>query len=89
MKFQLTLLILTTDIHLSSGDSEAPRLQFADPVAEKLDTVVRSWCLAKDHIIFKLVSNVLEFLLYDYSKGRKIQMGTNSGALGQITSSTW
>lgn len=52
-------------------DSGAPRFQFADPVAEMLDSAVQSGLLPREHIFYKLVSGALEYVLYDHSKGEK------------------
>lgn len=52
-------------------DSGYRRFQFADPVAEMLDSVVQSGVLPREHIFYKLVSGALEYVSYDHSKGEK------------------
>ena len=54
-------------------DSGYRRFQFADPVAEMLDSwsVVQSGVLPREHIFYKLVSGALEYVSYDHSKGAR------------------
>lgn len=52
-------------------DSGALRFQFADPVAEMLDSVVQSGVLPREHIFYKLISGALEYVSYDHSRGQK------------------
>ncbi len=54
-------------------DSGAVRFQFVDPVAEMLDSVVQSGVLPKEHIFYKLVSSVLEYVSYNHTRGEKYQ----------------
>ena len=54
-------------------DSGAARLQFVDPVAEALDSVGHSGILPKEHIFYKLVSSVLEYVSYNHTRREKYQ----------------
>ena len=51
-------------------DGGAHRFQFADPVAEMLDSVVQSGVLPREHIFYKLVSGALKYVSMTIPKER-------------------
>ena len=68
-------------------DSGARRFQFVDPVAEMLDSVVRSGVLPREHIFYELVSSALKYGSYDHSKGEKYLWDPT--VVGRDRSSSW